>query len=215
MKKLVFQDFGLKISAVLLATFLWFFVTSRGQVEISLEIPLEYKNIPAGMGIVGNTTKMIDMSIRGQERLIKNLKPADIRVFIDMSKAKKGEFIYYINKDDVKLPYAVTVTNIIPSSIKVKVEENVTKTVDVRPSITGAPEKGFYVKSVEVEPPSVIIHGFKPDVRRIGELKTEAIDVTGLTASTTQDVDIDTGGANIKLDVSTVKVKIEIDGRKR
>jgi len=215
MKKLVFQDFGLKISAVLLATFLWFFVTSRGQVEISLEIPLEYKNIPAGMGIVGNTTKMIDMSIRGQERLIKNLKPADIRVFIDMSKAKKGEFIYYINKDDVKLPYAVTVTNIIPSSIKVKVEENVTKTVDVRPSITGAPEKGFYVKSVEVEPRSVIIHGFKPDVRRIGELKTEAIDVTGLTASTTQDVDIDTGGANIKLDVSTVKVKIEIDGRKR
>jgi len=215
MKKLVFQDFGLKISAVLLATFLWFFVTSRGQVEISLEIPLEYKNIPAGMGIVGNTTKMIDMSIRGQERLIKNLKPADIRVFIDMSKAKKGEFIYYINKDDVKLPYAVTVTNIIPSSIKVKVEENVIKTVDVRPSITGAPEKGFYVKSVEVEPRSVIIHGFKPDVRRIGELKTEAIDVTGLTASTTQDVDIDTGGANIKLDVSTVKVKIEIDGRKR
>jgi YbbR domain-containing protein len=215
MKRLVFENFGLKISAVLLAIFLWFFVTSRGQSEISLEIPLEFRNIPAGLGIVGNTMKMVDVSIRGQERLIKNLKPADIRVIVDMSKANKGEFIYYISRDDVKLPYALAVTNVAPSSVKVKVEENVTKTVDVRPSITGEPEKGFYVKSVEVDPRSVIIHGFKPDVRRISELKTEVIDIAGLAASTAQDVDIDTGGANIKLDVGTVKVKIEIARRKR
>ncbi len=215
MRRLVFENFGLKISAALLAIFLWFFVTSRGQVEISLEIPLEFKNIPAGLGIVGNTMKMVDVSVRGQERLIKNLKSADLRVSVDISKAKKGEFIYNINKDDINLPYAMTVTNIVPPSIKVKVEEIVTKTVAVAPSITGAPGKGFYVKSVEVEPNVVLMRGLKTDVRRIGELKTEAIDITGLTASTTQDVEIDTGGANIKLDVNTVKVKIDIAGIKR
>ena len=36
MKKLLTENLGLKISAVLISVFLWFFVTSRGQSEISL-----------------------------------------------------------------------------------------------------------------------------------------------------------------------------------
>jgi len=215
MKKLVFENFGLKISAVLFSILLWFFVTSRGQSEISLEIPLEFTKLATGFGIVNSTVKTVDVSIRGQERLIKNLKPSDVRVSIDLSKAKKGEFTYYINKDDIKLPYAMTVTNISPSSVKVKLDETVTKKITVTPLISGAPGEGFSVKSITVEPGFVLIHGFKSDIRRISELRTEMIDITGLTKTTVQEADIDTGGANIKLDASTVKVKIDIIRRRR
>lgn len=122
-KKLFLEDLGLKIAAVLLSVVLWIFVTSRGQSEITIDIPPEFKNIPAGLEVVNHSVKVISLNIKGQERLIKDIKPSDIRVYIDLSKAKKGEGIYYINKDDIRLPRAITVTNITPSYVKVITEE--------------------------------------------------------------------------------------------
>ncbi len=48
--------------------------------------------------MVNHTAKMVSLTIKGQERLIRNIKPSDIRVYVDISKAKKGESIYYLNQ---------------------------------------------------------------------------------------------------------------------
>ena len=68
MKKLFTENLGLKISAVLISVFLWFFVTSRGQSEITLDIPLEFKNIPADIGLVNTSVKTVSVTVRGHER---------------------------------------------------------------------------------------------------------------------------------------------------
>src|SRR3990172_1352110 len=102
MKKLFTENLGLKISAVLISVFLWFFVTSRGQSEISFEVPLEFKNIPADIGIVNTSVKTVSVTVRGHERPMKNLKASDVRVYVDLSKAKKGEEVFYVNKENIK-----------------------------------------------------------------------------------------------------------------
>ena len=80
------------------------------------------------------------------------------------SKAKKGEDVFYINKDDIKLPYALSVMNITPSTVKVKLDETVSRTFPVKPVLTGEPRNGYFVSSVKVEPKSVVIKGLKSDV---------------------------------------------------
>ncbi len=216
MKKFFSENFGLKVSAVFLAVFLWFYVTSRGQSEISFDVPLEFKDVPAGFGIVNNTAKTVAITVKGQERLMKNLKPADVRILVDLGKAKKGENTFSINKDDVKLPFAVNVTNISPSSYKVRLEELVSKDVQVSPYVTGEPKKGFYVKTVEVRPRTVTLQGLRSEMRKVGDtIKTEAMDVTGLTETTTQELNIDTSAANVKAGAENVKVTVIIAGRKR
>ena len=215
MKNMITRNLGLKISALLISVLLWFFVTSRGQSEMSLELPIEFKNIPVGLGIVNSSNKTASVHIRGQERLMKNIKSTDIRVSVDLGKAKKGEGTFYVNKDDIKLPYAMSVTSVSPSSLKVRTDETVTNVVQINPVLTGTPEKGFEVRSVKADPASVTVKGFKTNVRKITGLKTEALDVTGLKETTTQDVDIDTSGANVSLDVNSVKVKVIIAGRKK
>ncbi len=47
MRKFFLENLGLKTAAVLLSMVLWIFVTSRGQSEISIDVPLEFKNIPS------------------------------------------------------------------------------------------------------------------------------------------------------------------------
>ncbi|MDA8104651.1 MAG: CdaR family protein [Nitrospiraceae bacterium] len=214
MRKLLLENAGLKISAILLSVLLWFFVTSRGQSEMSLQIPIEFKNIPVGLGIVNTSAKSVNVTVRGQERLMKSVKSSDIRVFIDLSKAKKGEGNYHINSDDVRLPYAMSVANVDPSAVKILLDETAVKSVRVDPVVSGTPEQGFYVKSVQVDPKTIVVRGLKTELRRIAEVKTDVMDISGMNETTTQELNIDVAGANIKPDTSTVKVTVVIGGKR-
>jgi YbbR domain-containing protein len=210
MKKLLFENLGLKISAVLISFFLWFFVTSIGQSEMAFEIPVKFKNIPAGMGIVKGSAKTVSVTIVGRENLLRNLNISDINVIVKLDKAEKGEGTYSVKKDDIKLPYGMSVIQIKPSSLKVRLEENVTKTVKIKPTITGIPEKGFSVRSIVIKPRRVVIRGLKSELKRINALRTEALDITGLNETISQELDIEIEGANVKPDINKVNVKIII-----
>ncbi len=210
----LFDNFGLKISAVLIAVCLWFFVTSQGQSEISLEVPLEFKDIPAELGIASSTVKAVTLTMRGQERFMKNLNASDLRVFLDLGKAKPGEVVYPVNKEDVKLPFAMTVTNVAPPSVRVKLEEIALKTVTVQPDLLGSPEKGT-VTSIVVEPRTAVIRGLKSELKKINMIKTEPFDMSHISGLITEELDIDTSGTNIKADISKVKIKITVAEKKR
>ncbi len=209
MKKFFLDNLGLKIAAFLLSIVLWIFVTSRGQSEMSLDVPLEFKNVPSGLELVNRNIKTVSVIIKGQERFIKNVRPSDVRVSLDMSKAKKGEGVYYIHRDDVVLPHALTVTDITPSSVKVSIEETATKTVRVVALVTGEPEKGYRIKSVEVVPQTVLIEGIRSEVSRIKSVRTEPLDVTGLNETFTQDLKLDLG-KNVRSKVGEVTTTVTI-----
>jgi len=202
------------MSAVLIAVFLWFFVTSQGQSEISLEAPLEFKDIPAELGIAGSNAKAVTLTIRGQERFMKNLNASDLRVFLDLGKAKPGEMLYPVNKEDVKLPFAMTVTNVTPPSVRVKLEEITLKTVPVKPQLLGLPEKRAVI-SVIVEPRVAVIRGLKSELGKIDMIRTEPFDISHISGTIVAELDLDTSGTNIKSDISKVKVKITSAEKKR
>lgn len=212
MKKLLRENLWLKVSAVLLSVFLWLFVTSSGQSEQTFEVPVEFKNVPIGMGIVNSSIKSVNVTVRGQERLMKNLRGSDIRVLVSLTKAMKGEGTYFIEKDDVKLPYAMSVINVQPPSIKLSLEEMVTKTVRVKPVIIGVPEKGFFVGQITVDPRTVQVKGLQSDIKRLRDVRTEAIDITGFNKTITQEVNLDAGINGLTPDSLFVKVTVTITG---
>ena len=210
MRKLLFENFGLKITAILLSALLWLFASSRGLSEIALDVPLELKDIPPGIELINHSIKVVGVNIKGQEGIIRTIRPSDLRAFVDLSKARKGESIYSINKNNIKLPLGVTVTNITPSSVRVSLEESVTKTVQVRPVIIGTPGSGFYVKSLSIFPENVVIEGARSKVATVDTMKTEPLDITGFKETFTQDLELDTTGMNIRTKTKDVTVKVVI-----
>ena len=215
MKKFLVENLGLKIAAILLSIVLWFFVTSRGQSEISIDVPLELKNMPQGLELVNHMTKTVNLNIKGQERFIKNVSASNVRVSLDLSKAKRGEGTYYINREDIKLPRSITVTNINPPSVRVTTEETASKTVKVVPVIVGEPQKGYYFKSAEVLPDTIFIEGVRSEIAKVSALKTEPLDITGLNETVVQNLRIDTTGRNIRTKIPDVRVSVEIGGRRK
>jgi len=210
MRHPVFKNLGLKITAVLLSILLWVFATSRGLSEIALDVPLEFKNIPPGLELMNYDVKSVSLNIKGQERLIRTILPTDIRVWIDLTRAKKGEGIYAINKNNIRLPLTVTVKNITPTSVKVLLEESVSKTVKVRPIVVGIPEKGYYIKSISVIPQTVDIEGASSKIRKVDVVKTEPLDITDRSETLKKDLKLDVSGMTIRTRVDEVMVKVVI-----
>lgn len=215
LRKFFLDNLGLKVIAILLSILLWLFATARGQSEISVDIPLELKNIPSGLEVVKQSVKTVSLNVRGQERIMRSIKPKDIRVSIDLSRARKGEDDYAIGRNNIKLPTAVTVTNITPTHMKVFLEETATRTVEVKPVVVGTPEKGFFVKAIEVEPKTIVIEGKRPDVYKVGTIKTEPVDITGLKETLTIGARLELSGINIRTKTDDVKIRVVIVGRKK
>lgn len=209
-KRLFFENIGLKTSAVILAAILWLFVISKGQTEITVNANIEYSNIPPGIEIAKRGVKSAEITIRTHESLVKNIKQENTRVFVDVAKAKKGEGIYPLKKDDVKLPFGATVLKIEPSMVKVVFEETVTRKVAIKPSIIGSPENGYYVKLVEIKPEETVVEGAKSEVRKISFIKTESIDITGLTEDFRQEAGLEISDGNVRVKDDKVNIQIKI-----
>jgi len=114
-RTLLLENVTLKATAVVLAVILWFLVVSKGQTEISLTLPIEYTNIPSGLEIARHEVKSANIVIRSHETLSRNIRQDTLRVSVDVSKGKKGEGLFPVRKDDVKLPYGASIVKIEPS----------------------------------------------------------------------------------------------------
>jgi YbbR domain-containing protein len=215
MKRFLLSNLEMKIAAALIAVVLWLVVSSKGQTEMSLSVPVEYINIPLGLEIIDRSEMNATLVIRGHESMLKNIRQGDVKVALDMSKAKKGEFIYTVKKDDVRLPRNISVVMIDPTSVKLVFDETAVKRVAIRPVITGSPESGYYVKSVEVKPDSTSIEGAASEVRKVNHLRTEPIDITDLTENLMDQVQINFARRHVRSKVDRVDVLIRIERRSK
>ena len=211
----LFDNLGLKIAAVLLSIALWFYVTSRGQSEIPIDVPLGFVNIPVGLEIANTPVKTVSLYIKGQESVIRSIRPSDARVTLNLTNVKPGENILYITREDIDLPHVVTVTSINPLNVKIMTEKTLSKAVKVIPVVVGHVEKEFFVESISVEPQYMLIEGTRSVIKKINNLKTEPLDITGLTDTIIQDIKLDVRGTTMRAEKSSVKLTVTIGRKKR
>ena len=212
MEKKKLGNLGLKILSLVLAVSLWFFVTYRGQSEMILDAPIEFKNVPKGLELLRRNVKSVSLNIRGHERMLKSLRPMDVRVVIDMTGAKNGDNDFYFDKADIVIPRTIKVLRMDPTYMRVVLDESVKKVLPVKVPIIGTVERGYSIKALSVSPQHVTVEGAKTEVHRIAVLRTEPLDVTGFDADISQNVRINTNGINIRTQTSEVTVKLLIRG---
>lgn len=200
--------------ALLTSLSLWFFVTYKGQSETIVEASIEFKNIPKGFEILKQNIKKVNLNIRGHERLIKNLGPADLRVIVDLTNAKQGDITHYFDKDNVALPKTIKVLRIEPNFVKISLDESISRVLQVKPLVIGTPEKGYSVKTVKVLPNSVIVEGPKTEISKIRIVRTESIEIAGLDSDISVNAKLNADGKNVRIEPSEVNVMIGISRSK-
>jgi YbbR domain-containing protein len=173
------RHLGLKVVAIALATLLWLSVAGEHIVERIMRVPLEFRNIPAELEVVGDPPATVDVRLRGSSGLLSRLEGTDVVAVIDLSTARPGSRLFHIRADEVRAPYGVEVAQVVPGTLAIELEKSASRVVPVVPPLEGDPAPGFVVGRITSDPATVEIRGPESRVRRLAEAITEPVDVAG------------------------------------
>jgi bifunctional ADP-heptose synthase (sugar kinase/adenylyltransferase) len=73
-----FSNPGLKLMALLLAMALWFTVAGEQNVERTLRVPLEFRNKPIDLEIVGDRPTTVDLRVLGSSALLSRVDGGEV-----------------------------------------------------------------------------------------------------------------------------------------
>ena len=212
LRSILFDNWGIKLVSVIFSVVLWFYVTSKGKTEMTLAVPLELRNTPHHMTVVGNITGYVDVRLQGQERLLRDITVGKkVSGVLDLSLTKSGENIVRISPDDIKRPSGIAVTYITPTEINIKLELLMQKTFRLQPTLHGAPASGYRITRIKVTPAKITVEGPASAMTSFDKLQTMPINIQGAKDSLTVEPKIDYQGQPVKILEQHIVVQIFIE----
>jgi YbbR domain-containing protein len=174
-----FRHLGLKVLALALATLLWMTVSGEHVVERSIRVPLEFRNIPPQLEIVGDPPATVDVRLRGTSALLSRIEPGEVVAVLDLANARPGSRLFHIRNDEVRAPYGAEVAQVVPGTLALDLEKSATRTVPIVPATDGDPAPGYVVGRIASEPATVQIVGPESRIRQLAEATTEPVSIAG------------------------------------
>lgn len=178
MWKLIFENFGFKIVALVMALLLWFHVATEKVYEYTKSFPVKISNTPKDLILSEEVPEEVQVKIRGKgKELIKLLLTEGKNVQIDIGNFRVGESDYTIKPGEIPIPDGLELKAeeiLSPKSIKINLDHLIEKKVPIRSQITVLPKDGYLqVGEVTLAPREVVISGPVGVVRKIDSIHTE------------------------------------------
>ncbi|MBN2124654.1 MAG: diadenylate cyclase [Deltaproteobacteria bacterium] len=117
-KSLFLRRWPVKLGTLFLVSLLWLLLAGQQDFEVALTVPLEAKNLPAGMEILEPISPEVRIRVRGLRKDASSLSENNVRAQIDLSLANTGKKTFPVTRDQIQLPTErVYVVGIEPSQI--------------------------------------------------------------------------------------------------
>ena len=178
-QRIFVHNIGLKLVSLLLAIGLWTVVSGDPIAEVEMKVPIEFHNLPDNLEIDSASFTEAQIRVRGPERVIHRLQAADLHAEIDLVSVRPGERTFDLTSRQVRVPRDLEVVQIIPGQFHLSFDNRETRTVEVRPRVTGNFASGLRVKQVTADPSSVIITGPRRRVEAVEDATTDPVDISG------------------------------------
>jgi YbbR domain-containing protein len=175
----VLHNFGIKLLSLALAVGLWLAVASDPIAEVAVEVPIEFRNIPDNLEISTESIPRAEIRVRGPQRVVRRLQPADIYAEIELGGMKPGERTFDLTSQQVHKPRGLEVEQVIPNQFHLTFDTRLTRQVPVRPRAFGSFEAGYQIGHIEAEPATITISGPNKRVAAVEAAITDAIDASG------------------------------------
>ncbi len=211
-----FRNFGLKVVALGLGTLLWFTVSGQQAERTVTDVPVVYRNNPAGLEIT-DQTKLVDIHVRGLDSQLRGALPRDFEARVDLAGASAGEQTFVLRTDQVSAPSGLEVTQVNPGSVVVLLETAGSANLPVRPLVEGTPSPGFVVSQIVADPPMVTVIGPAHRIASTRSATTDRVSIDGARSTVTETVGVGVPDSTLRLRESTtarVVVTIEPAGER-
>lgn len=183
----VFHNIGLKLVSIIAAVVLWLAVVRDPQSEVVINIPVQFNHVPANLYFTAEHIPQAEIRVRGPERIVRDLAPAEVHASLDLANATPGEHTYDLNPAKIRVPRGVEVVQVIPAQMRVDLDREIARVVPVRPRVIGtfAPGMQYATGGVVAEPSQVTVAGPEKRVNQVDAVLTDPVDATGVVGSAT------------------------------
>jgi YbbR domain-containing protein len=188
----LFADWPAKIISVSAAILLFLFYRINTMEERVFTTALK-ADPPPGLAISKPYPRSARITLRGREENIFSVLEDDLAAEADFE-AVRGEGQYRVPIRVVRKGASVNIEpleiRVEPAEISVTLEEEVQRSLDVQPRLTGIPAPGFELVQYSVTPNRVQVSGPRSIVSDLTEVQTDTIDLTGRSEDFTVEVGI-------------------------
>lgn len=204
------QNIGLKFFSLVLAFAFWRIITSEDIAEVGFNVPLELRNMPEGVEVVGDVINSVNVRARASAKLIKRLTAADMYISINLSHPFLGEHTYPLNNVSVQAPVGVEVIRVVPTHVKLRLERTIRKTLPVNVRWKGSLGDFKGTPRLDAEPAEVQVEGPESRVNDLTQVSTDLIDLARVAPNQKLSVSLSVDDPTVRLSVEKVDVRIAL-----
>jgi YbbR domain-containing protein len=185
------KDWGPKVLALLFAVLMWYFVVGEDKVDMTVYVPIEITNLPQNLIIANQYKKQLEVVVSGPRGLVRTISNQRISRSIDLAEARPGTQIFQNKPESIKFPRGIIIQRIQPANITLTIDNLLERELPIKAVVTGEPAVGFRVVAITTKPPSISLKAPMEALKVTDYLSTKTVDLTGITASISKQVDLD------------------------
>jgi len=203
------SNFGLKALALTIAVGLW--LAGHRDIERSIEVPVEFRNIPGDLMVMDNRVDFVVLRVTGPRTLVSTIDADEIKLSLDLNTAKPGSISYPIGVNSFNIPRGLAVARITPPVIHLRMEPVIKLTLPVSVRLSGKPAAGYRIALTTVQPARVTVWGPAEDVRRLTAVETVPVDLNETRGVSKRFVRLATDGKPLTFTPDQVEVAVAIE----
>ena len=191
MGRFLFNNIGYKLLAVMVAFVLWAAVQGTESVKRSLDLPVDFVNVPQSFVVVEQSAFKVNLQISGSRAAVETAERELTSYPISLSGLTQGgEAFFPVIQAHPNLPRGATIEARSPSTVVIQTEPVVRKKVPVSADLVGEIPEGFRLAQASVSPGQVIMAGARTSIRRLREVTTERVDLAEVTEDSEREVSL-------------------------
>jgi diadenylate cyclase len=162
---------------------IWFNFSRRLETLITMDVPIEFKHRDPYMDIFDTSDNFATLSLSGAGALIKSVRPDQVKVKLDLSRAGVGKNVFNLSERNVQLPPGIHLKRVQPSVVQVILDKPIAKMVAVQVDWSGRLAKRLIMQRVTVVPEQVSVIGASRELRDISTIYTQKVALGGIERS--------------------------------
>ena len=184
-RKYVLKNMGLKMVSLAVAVLLWWVVGRDPTIETQITVPLEFHHAPDNLEMNSDYPLQAQITMRGPERLLRQVNASEVHAVIDLQGAVPGERTFDLTPKQIRAPRNAEVVQVTPAQFHINFDHSASRSVEVEPRIIGSLLSGYGITDIKADPSQVMIVGPEKRVDAVENAVTDPVDATGVVGKAT------------------------------
>jgi YbbR domain-containing protein len=163
LRGLLFENLGLKLSALLLALVVYLNVYTDRPADMIVSFPLEFEGLEDSLAIAGPVPAVVQAELRGTGKQLLRLRLTEPPIKVSLVGVRPGQFTRSLKVEDLPIipGEGIEVERLVgPSALLVQIDRRLVRHLPVAPRVNGFPAQGYIWNGVVIaQPASVEVTG--------------------------------------------------------